>query len=594
MLSERNSRFDATGRPTSIRSFFLVAFIYLLALADTAKAFTVAISDKDQLRQTCSGMVAGGDSRIEAFFHKGSTGTVATMFYEFEDFSRLGKLSSKTDAFGYRLKSFVCTPSAVTEKLCTQEQLGNFIVDDSNGPASTVQLQRMDFGPSGTEEEKTLRYNVTKTGYYCFGATEVPLASLENAPSGTGDVSVNAAFAGRVEFFNKFHGNLPAAEYPKLNFYFSMTLAYIVLGAYWLSLCIKHRDEMLTVQYFISGTIGFLVLEMAAQWVYYYYLNNHLIDFFRISEVNGRTSVTAVARFLLVLTSVLDAGRNSLSFFLLLIVSMGYGVIRPSIGPVMTRVRLLTAVHFVFGVLYSVGIVLIQLDQGGAWTLAFIFPLSMTLTAFLTWTMNSLKASIEHLTQRKQTFKREMFVKLRRILLGAVVVIFFFFIASSVAFSQSGGEGFAPNTWQYRWFLLDGWLALLYFAVFCAIAWLWRPTGHNMRLAMSDELATDDDPTAEGYEVDTFAARGPDGPDSEDEDDVEAKKTSQGNGRGVRDDAVVFEIGDEEDDGDVSKDVGAAGRKVGSAGERQGLMAGSANNSEETLVPGKRRADKND
>lgn len=119
-----------------------------------------------------------------------------------------------------------------------------------------------------------------------------------------------------------------------------------------------------------------------------------------------------------------------------------------------------------------------------------------------------------------------------------------------------------------------------------------------MRLAMSDELATDDDPTAEGYEVDTFAARGPDGPDSEDEDDVEAKKTSTGQGaggsRGVRDDHVVFEIGDEDDDGDVSKDAGATGRKTGGGGERQGLMSGSANNSEETLVPGKRRADKND
>ena len=100
-----------------------------------------------------------------------------------------------------------------------------------------------------------------------------------------------------------------------------MTLAYIALGFYWLSLCIKHRDEMLTVQYFISGTIAFLIVEMAAQWVYYYYLNTHLIDFFSIREVNGKTGVTAVARFLLVLTSILDAGRNSVSFFLLLIVA---------------------------------------------------------------------------------------------------------------------------------------------------------------------------------------------------------------------------------------------------------------------------------
>ncbi|TKY89485.1 hypothetical protein EX895_002016 [Sporisorium graminicola] len=596
MPSEHRRRPAAPVRPTSIRALIASAVFLLLAFTHTVTAFTVAISEKDELRQTCSGMVAGGDSHIEAFFHKGATGTVATMFYEFADFDKLGKLSDDRDAFGYQLKSYICTPNAVTEKLCTTAQLGSFIVDESHGKASTVQLQRMDFGPSGSPEETTLRYNVTKTGYYCFGATEVPLQTLETAASGKGDVSVHAAFEGRVEFFNKFKGNLPAAEYPKLNFYFAMTVAYIALGSYWLSLCIKHKDEILTVQYFISGTIAFLVVEMASQWIYYYYLNAHLIDFFRVREVNGHTSVTAVARFLLVLTSILDAGRNSVSFFLLLIVAMGYGVIRPSIGAVMTRVRLLTAAHFVFGVLYSVGIVLIQLDQGGAWIFAFIFPLAMTLTAFLTWTMNSLNHSIEYLTQRKQTFKKSMFVKLHRILLAAVVIIFAFFIISSVAFSQSGGEGFAPNTWQYRWFLLDGWLALLYFAVFSAIAWVWRPTGNNMRLAMSDELATDDDPTAEGYEVDTFAVRGPDGPESDDEDDdVEAKKTSQGNVRGAPNADVVFEIGDEEDGADQSRGSVTPGRRVaGGGGERQGLMSGSAKNSEETLVPGKKKADKND
>ncbi|SAM84068.1 related to PTM1-member of the major facilitator superfamily [Ustilago bromivora] len=584
--------------PASIRTFLIAAFL----LIHSVFAFTVTISEKDELRQTCSGMIAGGDSHIDAIFHKGSVGTVATMFYEFADFDKLGKESNERDAFGYQLKTYICTAKAVQQSLCTKEQLGNFIVDESKGKASTVQVQRVDFGATGSDNEITLRYNVTKTpnssSYYCFGATEVPLASLESDASGN-DLAVHAAFTGRVEFFNNFEGNLPAAEYPKLNFYFALTIAYIILGGWWLSLCIKHKDELLTVQYFISGTIAFLVVEMAAQWVYYHYLNNHLIDFFRIREVNGNTGVTAVARFLLVLTSILDAGRNSVSFFLLLIVAMGYGVIRPSIGPVMTRVRLLTAAHFVFGVLYSIGIVLIQLDQGGGWIFAFIFPLALTLTTFLTWIMNSLQHSIEYLTQRKQTFKKGMFVKLHRILLAAVVIIFVFFIISCYAFSQSGGEGFAPNTWRYRWFLLDGWLALLYLTVFTAIAWVWRPTGSNMRLAMSDELATEDDPTAEGYEVDTFAARGPDGPDSDDEDDLEAKKTSQGNTGGVGGsrgrvglDEVVFEIGDEDDEADQSTNRGMGGS--GGRGERQGLMRGSANNSEETLVPPGKRADKND
>lgn len=134
------------------------------------------------------------------------------------------------------------------------------------------------------------------------------------------------------------------------------------------------------MQHYISGTIVFLIVEMAANWAYYNYLNSHEIDFYHISSSTNSSSVTATARFLLILTSILDAARNSISFFLLLIVAMGYGVVRPSIGPVMTRVRILTALHFVFGVLYSIGIVLIVIEAGGAWILAFVFPLAFTLS----------------------------------------------------------------------------------------------------------------------------------------------------------------------------------------------------------------------
>ena len=36
---------------------------------------------------------------------------------------------------------------------------------------------------------------------------------------------------------------------------------------------------------------------------------------------------------------------------MLLIVCMGYGVVRPSLGSVMIRVRILAVVHFIFGVM---------------------------------------------------------------------------------------------------------------------------------------------------------------------------------------------------------------------------------------------------
>lgn len=89
------------------------------------------------------------------------------------------------------------------------------------------------------------------------------------------------------------------------------------------------------MQFYISGTIVFLVIEMIAHYGYHRYINKH----------GGGAGSLA---FLLVV-SVLNAARHSLSFFLLLIVSMGLSVVTQSLGSVMSKVRLLTIFHFIFG-----------------------------------------------------------------------------------------------------------------------------------------------------------------------------------------------------------------------------------------------------
>ena len=74
---------------------------------------------------------------------------------------------------------------------------------------------------------------------------------------------------------------------------------------------------------------------MVANWAYYRYLNAH-----------GRG--TASTAFLIVV-AILDAGRNALSFFMLLVVCLGLSVVRESLGPTMLRCQLLGGAHFIFG-----------------------------------------------------------------------------------------------------------------------------------------------------------------------------------------------------------------------------------------------------
>lgn len=167
-------------------------------------------------------------------------------------------------------------------------------------------------------------------------------------------------------------------------------------------------------------------------------------------------------------------------------------------------------------VLYSIGIVQLESESTSAIILlVLIIPLSFTLSGFLLWIMNSLNgekaiviqrfvwfldiwiATIAHLRARKQRYKLKMFERLHYILLSVVMAIVIFFIISSMSLSGRFAEGicfcpvyfivvddiqdYAANTWQTRWWLIDGYLTLLYLAAFTVIIFLWRPSENNRR-----------------------------------------------------------------------------------------------------------------
>lgn len=125
--------------------------------------------------------------------------------------------------------------------------------------------------------------------------------------------------------------------------------------------------------------------------------------------------------------------------------------------------------------------------------LLIVLPLAGTLTAFYVWTLNSLNFTLKDLRERKQHVKEGMYKKLWWAILISVLVIFAFFFFNSFTFASVGDPDFVPFHWKTRWFILDGWLNIVYFADVAWVAYLWRPTVNNRRFAMSDEIAQDDD-----------------------------------------------------------------------------------------------------
>lgn len=221
------------------------------------------------------------------------------------------------------------------------------------------------------------------------------------------------------------------------------------------------------------------------------------------------------SKILMILVAILNAARNSFSFFLLLIVCMGYGVVKPSLGKTMVYVRWLAGAHCVFGLVYSIASLTITPDEAGEFIYAagyallmsqgplvlfVILPLAGTLTAFYIWTLNSLNMTMKDLQDRKQSVKAMMYRKLWWGILASIMVIFGFFFFNSFTFASASDPDFVPFHWKTRWFLFDGWPNIVYLCDVMFIAYLWRPTANNKRFAMSDELAQDD----EGFEIADF------------------------------------------------------------------------------------------
>lgn len=150
----------------------------------------------------------------------------------------------------------------------------------------------------------------------------------------------------------------------------------------------------------------------------------------------------------------------------------------------------------------------------GPFVLLIVLPLAGTLTAFYVWTLNSLNFTLKDLKERRQHAKEAMYRKLWWAILISILVIFAFFFFNSFTFASVNSPDFVPFHWKTRWFVLDGWLNIVYFADVLLTAYIWRPTANNRRFAMSDEIAQDDDGN---FEIGDIGVPG----DSDDEDEEE-------------------------------------------------------------------------
>lgn len=109
-------------------------------------------------------------------------------------------------------KEFSCNGANVQAGLCTEEELGSFILSaNATAKASSPIISRA----IHLRDPTPVNYPIKKTGYYCVG---------------TYGYSVQEYKA--VVTFRNAYGELPAAQIAKLPFYGGLAIVYAVVGAY--------------------------------------------------------------------------------------------------------------------------------------------------------------------------------------------------------------------------------------------------------------------------------------------------------------------------------------------------------------------------
>jgi hypothetical protein len=161
-----------------------------------------------------------------------------------------------------------------------------------------------------------------------------------------------------------------------------MTLAYVCLGIIWLLQYVRFWDDVLQLQHCISAVIGLGLFEMILWYFEYANFNNTGI------------------RPIVVTTWVVTVGaiRKTIARLLILSVSMGYGVVRPTLGGLTSKVLLLGVTYLLASELLNITEYVGTInDVSGRARLMLVLPDAFLDAFLILWIFTSLSKTLEQL-----------------------------------------------------------------------------------------------------------------------------------------------------------------------------------------------------
>ncbi|XP_052724333.1 uncharacterized protein LOC108346829 isoform X2 [Vigna angularis] len=195
--------------------------------------------------------------------------------------------------------------------------------------------------------------------------------------------------------------------------------------------------------------------------------------------------------------------KKTLSRLLLLVVSMGYGVVRPTLGGNRIAYRVLLLGLLYFGA--SEALELVEHlgninDFSGKTKLLLVLPVVCLDSCFILWIFSSLSKTLEKLQTRRNLAKLELYRKFTNTL-AVSVLLSIAWIGFELYFNATDPLN---ELWQIAWIIPAFW-CLLSYALLLVICALWAPSRNPTRYAYLEE--TGDDFDEEGISLTSSVAK---------------------------------------------------------------------------------------
>lgn len=286
------------------------------------------------------------------------------------------------------------------------------------------------------------------------------------------------------------YGYLSAVDWPLLPFYGVMCLIYVLFGIIWLLVSFMQWRDLLRIQFWIGGVILLGMLEKAMFYAEYQSINS--------TGVSVRGAV--------LLAEWVSCAKRTLARMLVIIVSLGFGIVKPRLGPMLHRVVGTGALYFVLaGVESYLRATNIKSDPNSQILVASI-PLAVLDSAICWWIFTSLVQTTRTLRLRRNMVKLTLYRHFTNTLIFAVIasVIFMLFSIKTHRLAK------CLINWKDLWEDEAFW-HILFSLLLLVIMILWRPTNNNQRYAFTPLLDNpedeDDDDEEDQFVADIYGVK---------------------------------------------------------------------------------------